>query len=133
MLLAAEEGHERVVELLLQFGANPYYKTPDGSTAYLLACRKNHERLMVFLKPFHLPNIMQGPELTKNLVKEQIEAPLSIETILNELNLTKYSSHFQDMKMETFKNLKEEDLKGLGISLIGPRRKISSAIAKMNL
>ena len=55
-----------------------------------------------------------------------------IDDILKDLNLSKYSTCFQTLNFEEFKDLTDNDLKDLGISLIGPRRKLSSRIASLN-
>ena len=63
----------------------------------------------------------------------QNQKPVSgIDDILKDLNLSKYSTCFQTLNFEEFKDLTDNDLKDLGISLIGPRRKLSSKIASLN-
>ena len=76
----------------------------------------------------------------KNKTKTEINPPLplnqktvsGIDDILKNLNLSKYSTCFQTLNFEEFKDLTDNDLKDLGISLIGPRRKLSSRIASLN-
>ena len=76
----------------------------------------------------------------KNKTKTEINPPLplnqktvsGIDDILKDLNLSKYSSCFKAINFEEFKDLTDNDLKDLGISLIGPRRKLSSRIASLN-
>ena len=73
--------------------------------------------------------ILDGPEKIKKNFDKKPES--TINDILSETNLIKYSYCFQEMNFDEFKELSDSDLKDLGISLIGPRRKLSSKIAKL--
>ena len=59
-------------------------------------------------------------------------SPNSLSDLLKELGLQKYAKNFFDAdvnNIETFKNLTDDDLKEkIGIILIGPRRKLTTAI-----
>lgn len=56
----------------------------------------------------------------------------TIASFLQDLKLTKYISLFdeQDVDFDTLLTLKESDLKEIGISLFGPRRKILTALSR---
>ena len=73
--------------------------------------------------------ILDGPEKIQKFLDKKPES--TINDILSELNLIKYSYCFQEMNFDEFKELNDSDLKDLGISLIGPRRKLSSKIANL--
>ncbi|KAI9853716.1 MAG: hypothetical protein M1813_001832 [Trichoglossum hirsutum] len=49
--LAAEKGHETVVQLLLEKGGAVNAKTYDGQTALHLAAEKGHETVVQLLTP----------------------------------------------------------------------------------
>ena len=141
LLLAIQEGHERIVGLLLNFGANIFYKSPTiGLNAVEFASKLGHKRIEKYLSNFFReknlspanPGILDGPA-TINKLLEQKPATSTIDDILKNLNLIKYSYCFQNINLEEFKQLSDKDLKDLGISLIGPRRKLSSAIASLDL
>lgn len=127
LLLAVEQGHERIVELLLSYGADLDYVSPSGSTVFSVAKANGHERLFLFFKSSKIT--AQSPPALKN----HTAAASKIEVILHQLNLKKYSNHFENMDFDAFMHLSEEDLRALGISLVGPRRKLISAISKLQL
>ena len=60
------------------------------------------------------------------------QAKPTVANFLQELNLTKYLSIFeeQDVDFNTLLTLTDSDLKEVGITLFGPRRKISTAISR---
>ena len=115
-MLAAQSGHERLVELLIKSGSDPSYKTSKGQTAFHLARENGHDRLASILA-----QLIGPPMVTKNPKN-------NVTDILEELKLTKYQKHFHGIEFEKFLKLTDEDLKDLGISLIGPRRKLTSLI-----
>ena len=47
--IACQDGHERIVTLLLKHGADPTYKNKDGYTAGDLALQNGHGRLAKYL------------------------------------------------------------------------------------
>lgn len=130
LLLAVEQGHERIVELLLQHGADLDYVSPQGSTVISIAKETGNERLYVFfLKLQQSSNVVLPPLLPVPPSKNRSK----INAILAQLNLEKYGSHFQNVDFDTFVKLSETDLRELGITLVGPRRKLTSAISKLQL
>ena len=116
LMLAAQSGHERLVELLIKSGSDPSFKTSKGQTAFHLARENGHDRLASVLAQ------LIGPPMVTKTPKN------NVTEILEELKLTKYQKHFHGIEFEKFLKLTDEDLKDLGISLIGPRRKLTSLI-----
>ena len=57
--------------------------------------------------------------------------------MLKSLNLEKYGNQFKDagvIDLETLLNLNDQDIRDrIGIHLLGPRRKITSAIEKLRV
>jgi ankyrin repeat protein len=49
LMIASENGHKEVVELLLNKGANINYKNDDGYTALMLASAKGHKNIVELL------------------------------------------------------------------------------------
>eukprot|EP00117_Sycon_ciliatum_P019387 scpid39297/ scgid2843/ Ankyrin repeat and SAM domain-containing protein 3 len=64
--------------------------------------------------------------------KHHASRPQTIEEFLSALGLSKYLPLFeeQDVNMHAFLTLTDDDLKEIGLKLFGPRRKITSAIAR---
>ncbi len=140
LLLAAEEGHERVVELLLKYGADPGYKTITGESATSLALRRGHDRIANLIEinksprlptlrtsAAVCPGVWDGPQRAALLLEQQ----RSVSNVLTKLDLAKYQEHFSDMSFEEFLQLGDDDLKQRGITLLGPRRKITAAVEKL--
>ena len=137
LLLAAEAGHERIVELLLRHGADPCYKTPAGDSAKTLALRRGNDRMANLVeskKPRRVtsacPGVWDGPQRATLLMEQQHQKRVS--SILASLDLDKYQGHFKDVTYDQFLGLTDEDLKRLGINLLGPRRKLTATIDRFN-
>ena len=77
--LAIEQGHERIVELLVNFGADLLYKSSkSGLNATQLASKLGQDRIVKFLKFYsqkkkvpkqEIPRILDGPEKANKLLK----------------------------------------------------------------
>ena len=76
--LAIEQGHERIVELLVNFGADLLYKSPkSGLNATQLASKLGQDRIVKFLTFYshkkkvspENPGIRDGPEKANKLLK----------------------------------------------------------------
>ena len=52
--------------------------------------------------------------------------------VLKDLQLEKYKENFENVTYDKFKELTDSDLKDLGISLLGPRRKLTQAIDQLH-
>ena len=55
-----------------------------------------------------------------------------INSVLEDLQLEKYKENFENVTYDKFKELTDSDLKDLGISLLGPRRKLTQAIEQLH-
>lgn len=133
LLLAAESGHERVVELLLRFGANAEFCVPSGENAAKMALKNGHHRLAKALHQLSLkccPSIWTGPSQAAKLMMSS-KGPGDVKSLLSELNLEKYQDAFENVSLDRFLEMNDADLRDLGISLLGPRRKITSAIERI--
>ncbi|XP_033096744.1 ankyrin repeat and SAM domain-containing protein 3-like [Anneissia japonica] len=85
----------------------------------------------------HLPPLYGHipPEKVVNIFKDDVEEPYpytNLATLLESLNLSKYHSLFeeQDVDLRVFLTLNDTDLKEIGIKLLGPRKKMTNAIAR---
>jgi hypothetical protein len=63
-----------------------------------------------------------------------LSTPADLESFLGELGLSKYVAVFeeQDVDFPMFLTLTDNDLKEIGVKLFGPRRKMTTAIARYN-
>ena len=80
-------------------------------------------------------NVWEGPLKVAMIMKqepidakEEIKFSKDVNEILSELQLEKYQDRFDEMPFDVFKTLSDDDLKDLGISLLGPRRKLTQCI-----
>jgi ankyrin repeat protein len=138
LLLAAQDGHERIVELLLRYGADPGYTATSGDNAISLALKQGHERIARFVKAKKAtkvcPGVWDGPAQAEQLMsmkKKPTAFPHDLPTLLRDLKLDKYQENFQNVTLEIFLEMSDDDLKTLGISLLGPRRKLTAAIEQL--
>ena len=134
--IACQDGHERIVDLLLRHGSDPLYKNKNGDNAGDLALKNGHERLARYLKEFTQKHarVWEGPvQVEKMMQQRKSIIPFDLDLILNELHLEKYKDRFENVPLDKFMTLTDEDLKDLGISLLGPRRKLTRAIEHLNV
>ena len=110
--------------------------------------QRGHERISRYLSKMSrsaasLPSILAGPadvegRLSKKNVQRTGEATvpspsLSVTEFLKQADVEKYSALFEERKivtMEELLRLTDNDLKDIGLKLMGPRRKLTSAIAR---
>lgn len=141
LLLAAAEGHELVVQWLVKFGADVNYKTILGDSARSIAVKRGHERIARFIskvqKALLAPSVLDGPAkaaqlMLKRSMQGETTRVMDLETFLGQLGLGKYLALFQEQEIDftVFLTLNDNDLKNIGVSLLGPRRKMTSAIAR---
>ncbi|KAK3107223.1 hypothetical protein FSP39_009784 [Pinctada imbricata] len=64
--------------------------------------------------------------------KDSDDYPRDLRALLEQLGLTKYMNVFeeQDVDLQVFLSLTDQDLKEIGIKLFGPRKKMTNAIAR---
>ena len=77
--MAIDQGHERIVEILVNFGADLLYKPPQsGLNATQLASKLGQDRIVKFLTFYsqkkkvpkqEIPRILDGPEKANKLLK----------------------------------------------------------------
>ncbi|GFR86517.1 ankyrin repeat and SAM domain-containing protein 3 [Elysia marginata] len=72
------------------------------------------------------PTVQQSPVVANN------DGPKDLKDMLGQLGLLKYLDKFeeQDVDLQVFLSLTDNDLKELGIKLFGPRKKMTNAIAR---
>ena len=142
LMLAASEGNAPMVEILLRAGALPQYQTVLGDTAVTVAQAKGHDSIAKFIAKFgqsraSYPSSLDGPARAELLMKQQRlgeSQTQSLTQLLRQLGLEKYDQVFKDNEIDLplFTTLTDEELKEVGITLLGPRRKLTAAISRIN-
>ena len=140
--IACQDGHERIADLLIKYGADHSYRNNKGYTAEDLALENGHVRIAQYLKEIsrkkHAKLFCEGPLQIAKMMQirnhhQQIKQKNdSINSVLEELQLEKYKGNFENVTYDKFKELTDGDLKDLGISLLGPRRKLTQAIERLH-
>ena len=138
--IACQDGHERIADLLMKYGADPNYRNSKGYTAEDLALENGHVRIAQYLKELTRKNhakFCEGPLQIAKMMQirhhhQQIKQKHDINSVLEELQLEKYKGNFENVTYDKFKELTDSDLKDLGISLLGPRRKLTQAIEQLH-
>ncbi|XP_073985983.1 ankyrin repeat domain-containing protein 16-like isoform X2 [Rhodnius prolixus] len=112
LMLCSEKGLLDMVKILLKHGADVNLTNSERITAIQLADEKNHAQIVTVLK---------------------IHGSSSIENILKQAGLEKYWKYFEQnqVNFSQFLAMTEEDMKNIGISLFGPRRKLTLIIADL--
>ncbi|KFM80762.1 Ankyrin repeat and SAM domain-containing protein 3, partial [Stegodyphus mimosarum] len=125
LMLSSAAGHRMIVEDLLQHGVNPAIQSKYGETARSLAIKNGHSDIKKIIDTHLCPRQMC-------VIKPEPTSVSDLHTFLNEIQLSKYYHVFEmhDIDLDTFLTLTEEDLMEIGIHLLGPRRKMSLAIAE---
>ncbi|KAJ9586609.1 hypothetical protein L9F63_019802 [Diploptera punctata] len=117
LMVAAAGGKPSIVEMLLNAGANPHLVAWDGDTALSIAHRNGFFEVVRLLSPF----------------SRHCEYPLiDLYCLLYSKGLEEHYKHFQarDIDMRTFFTLTEDDLKEIGIRIVGPRKKMLQIISQ---
>ena len=130
LMWASSEGHEKVVEVLISFGACPDYSHPlTGQTAVQLASDKGHQGVVQRLRRHMvLPNEVDMAE-----VHHHLEVPTDLASMLTGLGLAKYIPVLQSKgvdSLDTFVVMADHELRQAGVRLLGPRKKMLAAIAQ---
>ena len=141
LMLAASEGNAPMVELLLRAGANPKYQTMLGDTAVSVAQDKGHDKVAMLIARFGMakntyPSSLDGPAKAELLLQQQRLAEsqnLSLTQLLKQIGLEKYDDVFKENEIDLplFLTLTDSELKEIGITLLGPRRKMTAAISRL--
>jgi len=65
---------------------------------------------------------------------QQVRMPTSLEELFKNINLDKYVESFveQEIDVETFMSMSDNDLREMGVNTFGARRKMSMAIKELN-
>lgn len=145
---AVNVGFEPGLHFLLQHKANINHRDKDGSTALMLACSNGAQNIIQILINYNADksivncdNDLAEDIIIKysrrssliSLLQLQTSHSESLAKLLHELHLDKYYPIFQEKNIgiTQFAEMHEEDLKNVGIKLLGPRRKMYMAICKL--
>uniref|UniRef100_A0A1B6M4K3 SAM domain-containing protein n=1 Tax=Graphocephala atropunctata TaxID=36148 RepID=A0A1B6M4K3_9HEMI len=112
LMVAATQGQHSLAEVLVAHGGERRARTPQGFTASQLAARCGHSELAHLLDP-------------------PAQDFADLKAFLESISLEKYWPIFekQNVDLKSFLNFTEDDLKSIGIKLLGPRRKMAIAIS----
>ncbi|PSN50051.1 hypothetical protein C0J52_04221 [Blattella germanica] len=115
LMVAAASGKIGIVRLLLQYGANPAIVSWNGDTALTVAYNNGFFQIV---------------RLLSDSARQCENHLLSLFTLLKSLDLENYYVVFQQRRidLETFYTLSEENLRDIGINLVGPRKKMIRVI-----
>lgn len=144
LMIAAEDGNLSLVEMLLHYGADYIYTNVIGDSARSVADRLGHDTIArCFLRLMMknsggqstFPSSLEGPARVDLLLtqrKMEKRENMTLARFLNEIGLDKYHQVFvdQEIDFQVLLTLTDSELKQVGISLLGPRRKITGAIAR---
>ena len=144
LMVACQEGHGNVAQVLVHHGAQINFSNVLGENARSICKKFGHDRILTFLNKAvraQQPSVLDGPKILAQKLAEKKKMEEggekqseSVDSFLGELGLEKYSANFRDRKLTKIGevlNLTDGELKDMGITLLGPRRKITSALAKL--
>lgn len=129
LMIASKEGLEIIVDIFLERGADISLNSYAGETARSLAFIHGHMKVVALIdRHVHISakdKVSELPFLT-------ISPASDLKSLLEKIGLSKYYHVFeeQDIDLPIFLTLTDEDLKEIGIKLLGPRKKIFSAITR---
>uniref|UniRef100_F7B9E2 SAM domain-containing protein n=1 Tax=Ciona intestinalis TaxID=7719 RepID=F7B9E2_CIOIN len=101
------------------------------------ACYYIHKSRIASLQPNYSfwTSVLQDnpPHLNEDTRQPPWEGPKDLESLLHDIGCSKHLPIFQkqDIDLRIFLSLTEEDLKEIGITLFGPRRRMVSCIARL--
>ena len=146
LMVACKEGHDVIAQYLVHFGADLNYSNILGENARSVAAKKGNDAILKFMnkiqKASSRPSVLDGPaQLAKQMeerAKNDDDDHVStrgggtdeMTTFLEKAGVEKYSEKFRALDMRHLLGLKDQDLKDLGVTLLGPRRKLTAAIAR---
>uniref|UniRef100_H2XSN5 SAM domain-containing protein n=1 Tax=Ciona intestinalis TaxID=7719 RepID=H2XSN5_CIOIN len=115
----------------------PHFFCSSIHTTKLLACYYIHKSRIASLQPNYSfwTSVLQDnpPHLNEDTRQPPWEGPKDLESLLHDIGCSKHLPIFQkqDIDLRIFLSLTEEDLKEIGITLFGPRRRMVSCIARL--
>uniref|UniRef100_A0A1I7TXD4 SAM domain-containing protein n=1 Tax=Caenorhabditis tropicalis TaxID=1561998 RepID=A0A1I7TXD4_9PELO len=120
---AAAAGHEVTLMSLLDKGGNIEQKNSKGENAAILACDNN--------KILQLINEHQAETAKQQPTNGGRGGPRTLSELLEEMDLGRYSSQFksENVDLEVFFELKEQDFKDMGIAY-GPQKRMLDVIRR---
>ncbi|GFT02028.1 ankyrin repeat and SAM domain-containing protein 3 [Nephila pilipes] len=132
LMLSSAAGHEMVVKDLLKLGLNPGSRSKSGETARSLALKNGHVKVKNLVDA-HLCSKRNYHQPGRRILNHT--GQLDLQTLLMELELSKYYYIFENhgIDIDMFWLLSEDDLKEIGIKLVGPRKKLCMVIAEWYL
>ncbi|XP_042873953.1 ankyrin repeat and SAM domain-containing protein 3-like isoform X2 [Penaeus japonicus] len=155
LMYGAQRGDISTVTALLKAGAVVSLTTHQGHTAARIAQDADCPNVAAVIMRWSLqgqngPSLPDGPAAIEARLSQQSQQaprvrgnampsldsarviPTDLETLLNQLGLGSYMSVFkeQDVDLQMFLTLTDQELKECGIHKLGPRRKMTSAIAR---
>ncbi|XP_018015602.1 uncharacterized protein LOC108672450 [Hyalella azteca] len=126
-----------LVQLLLKYGADPTVPDHCGETPFCLASRLKHKTVADTIAQAvatrgiaaSLSPITAGRDFWQGDV---CEGGASFEQLLTQAGLGEYMALFEEQAVDllVFLSLTDADLKECGVSKLGPRRKMTSLIAR---
>ena len=141
LMMAAEEGNIAMVELLLSFSADTSYRTVLGDTALTVAEARGHQavtRLIIKSSSSSFsPSSLSAPARMRQMLEEQrmsaSQSPSSVTELLSQLGLAKYGEMFlqNDIDLPLLLTMSDQHLRQIGITKLGPRRKLTAAIDRI--
>ena len=130
----------------MSHGADVNYRTIVGENARSIAVKRGHDRLLKYMGGGGAANrrgsktVLDGPaKLAEKLAKHKLEqekrqeGDAELKSFLAQAGLEeKYHDLFAEKKMTLGQLMDMDDaaLKEIGLTLMGPRRKLTSAIAR---
>ncbi|XP_045132282.1 ankyrin repeat and SAM domain-containing protein 3-like [Portunus trituberculatus] len=153
LMHAARLGDAGTVEVLLRAGASTTLTNHQGHTAARVAQDAGFPGIAATITQWAAqgpngPSLLDGPATleaklghsmtpksraaTAPSVDNASVQPTDLETLLDQVGLSSYLPvfHEQDVDLQIFLTLTDQDLKECGIQKLGPRRKMTSAIAR---
>ncbi|KAI1713987.1 ankyrin repeats (3 copies) domain-containing protein [Ditylenchus destructor] len=119
-LMACQVGNEATVALLLKYKGNPNLRNKRGEQGISLALE--HPKVLQLLKP-------EKTDKTAGV----LNSSMPVAELLRQLDLEKYLPNFQIRRINTVQQLSkllEKDLNDIGITAIGPKKKLLNVICQ---
>ncbi|KAJ1526709.1 hypothetical protein ONE63_008289 [Megalurothrips usitatus] len=136
---AVRGGNEELIRMLVSQGANVNACDLQGQTVLRLAQRCRPQATCLFLRnagaKLEAKSAVPPPRVAAPPIGENQHVPfhLTLASVLEGLSLQKYLALFQlhCIDLEAFLSMSEDDLRQVGVSLLGPRRKMTLEIERL--